>query len=237
MHDPETVAHEIKLPFFGRVINEKTGYKHYPTLVTIWHVDPERHGDDDSCGWFNRKDPASNAFVAKAREIGVREWSFFFGEHGDRGMSEFEAIYSAWQTITWQQHKRWQLSNKEINEIAHLASWPGDNLRRTFYQAMDNPEQLGWLFVYVASAYLRLHRPWWDHPRWHVHHWRIQIPFIQDLQRFLFSRCAGCGKRFTWGYAPISNSWHGDGPRWFKGERGVYHHECIGHATPAATEA
>ena len=44
MHDPETVAHEIKLPFFGRVINEKTGYKQYPVIAVIWHVDPERHG-------------------------------------------------------------------------------------------------------------------------------------------------------------------------------------------------
>jgi hypothetical protein len=46
------------------------------------------------------------------------------------------------------------------------------------------------------------------------------------LKRWLFSRCAGCGKRFPWGYAPISASWESDGPRWFRGERSVYHHEC-----------
>lgn len=111
-----------------------------------------------------------------------------------------------------------------------------DKRRHTIYRAMDDPEQMGWVYVYVANAYLRLHRPWWSHPRWHVWHWRIQIPLLQDLKRFLFSRCAGCGKRFAWGYAPISNQWNGDGPRWFKGERGVFHHECIGHATLPAKE-
>ena len=37
MYDPKTIAHEIKL--FGRY------------FITIWHVDPERNGTDDSCGW------------------------------------------------------------------------------------------------------------------------------------------------------------------------------------------
>lgn len=40
MHDPHTLAFNIKL--FGI------------QLVTIWHVDPERDGTDDSCDWFNR---------------------------------------------------------------------------------------------------------------------------------------------------------------------------------------
>jgi hypothetical protein len=236
MHDPEAVAHEIKLPFFGRVINEKTRYKQYPVIAVIWHVDPERHGDEDSCGWFNRKDDKASAIIAEARKDGIREWTFIFGERGDRTQTPTEVIYVAWQMIAWRQFKRWNLSTKEINEVMRLSSWPTDNLRNTIYRAMDDPEQMGWVYVYVANAYLRLHRPWWDHPRWHVWHWRIQIPFLQDLKRFLFSRCAGCGKRFAWGYAPISNRWNGDGPRWFKGERGVFHHECIGHATPSAKE-
>lgn len=47
MHDPMTVAFEIKLPFRS----EKNKYK---SLITIWHVDPEKDGSDDSCGWFIR---------------------------------------------------------------------------------------------------------------------------------------------------------------------------------------
>ena len=41
MHAPETVVCEIKIG------------KHY--LVTIWHVDPETDGTDDSCGWSRPK--------------------------------------------------------------------------------------------------------------------------------------------------------------------------------------
>lgn len=46
MHDPMTVAFEVKNPF------ARGPYK--PALVTVWHVDPERDGTDDSCGWFMR---------------------------------------------------------------------------------------------------------------------------------------------------------------------------------------
>lgn len=47
MHDPMTVAFEIRNPFVRR------GEYREP-LATIWHVDPERDGSDDSCDWFNR---------------------------------------------------------------------------------------------------------------------------------------------------------------------------------------
>lgn len=41
MHDPHTLAFSIKWPFTDRL------------LLTIWHVDPEKDGSDDSCDWFN----------------------------------------------------------------------------------------------------------------------------------------------------------------------------------------
>lgn len=42
MHDPKTVAFDIRWPFTDR------------QMLTIWHVDPEKDGSDDSCDWFNR---------------------------------------------------------------------------------------------------------------------------------------------------------------------------------------
>lgn len=62
--------------------------------------------------------------------------------------------------------------------------------------------------------------------RWHVHHWQISVRPWGSLNRWLFSRCAKCHRRFPWGYAPISHQWDGPGPRPFQGEPGVYHHEC-----------
>lgn len=71
------------------------------------------------------------------------------------------------------------------------------------------------------------HRSRWRlHPRWHFWHWQIQVHPLQDFKRWAFSRCCRCGKRFTWGYAPTTNSWNSRGPRWFRGEPDVYHHEC-----------
>ena len=61
---------------------------------------------------------------------------------------------------------------------------------------------------------------------WHVTHWHWQVMPVQSLKRWLFSRCAGCGKRMPFGYSPISGSWDGPGPMWFKGEPSVWHHEC-----------
>lgn len=56
-------------------------------------------------------------------------------------------------------------------------------------------------------------RPWYRHPRWHVHHWEIQVRPLNQLRRWLFSRCCVCGGRFRWGEAPIgcwsgTKEWH-----------------------------
>ena len=125
MHDPMTVAFDIRRPWPVKR-QMLGGGKYYPSIVTIWHVDPETDGTDRSCGYLS----------------------------------------------------------------------------------------------YVEG------RAWYKHPRWHIWHWRIQVHFLQALKRRLFSRCSRCGKSFAWGYAPMSDSWNSSGPRWFRGESGVYHHEC-----------
>ena len=69
-------------------------------------------------------------------------------------------------------------------------------------------------------------RRWWQHPRWHVRHWQLQIHPINTLKRWLFSRCCRCGKRFSWGYSPVTGQWNNPGPGWFTGEENVYHSDC-----------
>jgi hypothetical protein len=115
---------------------------YFPTLITLWHVDPEVGGDDDSCAR-----PYLN---------------------------------------------RWRDAYKD-----------GDVLRTWFWLKMTK-----------------------KHRWWHVHHWRVQVRPWQDLNRWLWTRCAGCGKRFPWGYAPVSHQWDSDGPAWRRPEVGKYHFEC-----------
>lgn len=67
-------------------------------------------------------------------------------------------------------------------------------------------------------------------PRWHVHHWQIQIHHLQQLKRWLFSRCRECGGRFTWqqaggcvaGYGPDNSK----GPGWFCNAERIAHFAC-----------
>jgi hypothetical protein len=70
-------------------------------------------------------------------------------------------------------------------------------------------------------------RHWFNHPRWHLWHWQFQIHPIQTFKRWAFSKCAKCKRRFKWGYCPVSHSWSGPGPRWFRSEINVFHNECI----------
>lgn len=48
MHDPMSVQFEIRRPWPKRV-NWSTRKWYFPALVTVWHVDPEADGTDDSC--------------------------------------------------------------------------------------------------------------------------------------------------------------------------------------------
>lgn len=226
MHDPQTVAFEIKAPWFSRWPN---GERYHKTLVTIWHVDPEKDGSDDSCGWSYVKAPKE--LRDKVRKLGEQEQVFITGKHG-YAMTPAELVMEVWQTIGARIFKRsrWGgrgLTHRELVYVLNLANNPGDNLRYSCSNA-STPEGMGSLFLTVLRCYMTFQRPWYRHPRWHVHHWRFQIHVTQQLKRWLFSRCSTCGGRFTYGYCPTTNSWNNTGPRWFRSEHDVHHGECAG---------
>ena len=91
----------------------------------------------------------------------------------------------------------------------------------------------------VCKHYIRHQEPdgtWKGEPvsawKWHVHHYRIQAAPLQAIRRSLLTRCAWCGGRSTKGNpANISHQWHALRRRWWKGELGLYHHDC----SPVAT--
>jgi hypothetical protein len=65
--------------------------------------------------------------------------------------------------------------------------------------------------------------------RFHVHHWRVQVPPAQQLRRRLLTRCAWCGGRDRAGdRVNHALSWDGPQGRWWQGEPGLYHADCQG---------
>ena len=196
MHDPMTLAFEIRAPWpWPKRKRWASDAGVRPLLVTIWHVDPENSypgqaRDDDSCDWWGRARPLNE------REMGIIE-----------AMWDLETI----------------VGNEPV-------------FRSPLYPSIDDPGPLGRPYRQLEDAireWRRRDRRWWQHPRWHVHHWKVQIHPLQNFKRWAFSRCATCGGRFRWGYAPISTQWHGRGPRWFRGERRVHHHECQARSAPS----
>lgn len=56
MHDPMTVAFEIRYPWNKyrgvEKMRDEFSRNYRASFITIWHNDPEIGGSDDSCGWF-----------------------------------------------------------------------------------------------------------------------------------------------------------------------------------------
>lgn len=164
MHDPMTVAFDIAIPKFWR--KKKFGIRGRIELVTIWHVDPEKDGSDDSCDWAGRK---------KTRENG-------------------------WYPVML------------------------DGYHELSDEAKEAVDFFWWAFRHKLTS-----RPWWRHPHFHIQHWQIQIHALQALKRYLFSRCAKCGGRFTWrevAAGQVIGTWGGDGPGWFRNAEKIWHMDC-----------
>lgn len=208
----KTVAFEIT---YGRIYRRD--------LLVVWHQSP-RTGE---CGWSFSV--LSTEELSKVKKLAKEELTYLFSEPEEdvyeAKLPAIESLITIAELILWRVWRK-RLQPKYLPVLLSLSGNPIDNLRIFFERKMEysDVERLFWI---IARTLKTQDRKWWQHPKWHVHHWRLQFMPLFHLKRFLFSRCAKCGKRFPWVYAPISCM--GDtGPRWFKGEKGIYHHECCG---------
>lgn len=224
MHDPQTVAFEIKRPW-----PERDGY--YPALVTIWHVDPEADGSDDSCGFtMARLGERDRAWAKKTISGYAYDW--FATKYSLINLcaaSDLEVLAAVWTHVRHHERgvERWEpLSAWDLGQIVCVLSNPVDNLHSMILAARTDERELARLFLCALRIYRTERRWWFQKPRWHFWHWRVQIRPIQAFKRWAFSRCCWCKGRFSWGYSPVGYSWHGDGPQWFRGETKVAHLDC-----------
>lgn len=243
MHDPMTVAHEIKSPFKRKSKFWPDGYRE--TLVTIWHVDPEKDGSDDSCGWFKRPRHGNKEHYEKIKKDFAYDWDhnstyddgrpMLLGWFHPSGYPLFSAHAIAlgffWRAALvhfgdWGKANRFM--RKYHHEIVRFAENPTDSMADTIFNKYNSSreDRINSMAAMVYGCILRWTLPWWKHPRWHIHHWEIQIHSVQSFKRWAFSRCCRCGKGFKWGASVCSGNWDGTGPLWFRSEQGVYHDNC-----------
>lgn len=213
MHDPMTVAHEIKWPISFRK-NSISGDKYYNPLITIWHVDPEKDGTDDSCGWFIRQRHVPKDLVEKV----TKEFEFQFKHDywfNEAGYPKFSTMsiclqmysHAAWNVFMWlagnkptnKARRRYdKFMRKYLFHILHFAENPVDSLYNSInliYGEDKKEERIRNFVSIVLSDIIRKIRPWYKHPRWHIHHWKIQFHPWQNLKRRYWDKCCICGKR------------------------------------------
>lgn len=259
MRDPMTQAFQICLWYRTSKLGNKP-WKYWVPLFTIWHVDPEKDGTDDSCGWFMRSHHGDKATVERiikrfefdwdrthTSESGEKFSTGYFDDspagfpvmstHGIvlnlfflAALEHFDGGKDKWASS---RRKATKFMQKNLFDILLFAENPTDSLytgiNHTFgYTERDGArkDRIEQMAYCIYGWILRQQRPWYKHPRWHFWHWKIQNHFLQQFKRWAFSRCCKCGKGFSWGYAPVSDSWHGTGPLWFRSEEGTYHSDC-----------
>jgi hypothetical protein len=247
MHDPQTVAFDIKRPWprlTTQDFERRTwGRFYWPSWVTIWHVDPERDGTDDSCGWFKRARHGDTKVLAAIRGEFAFSWDADYGGWFDKDGSPLmstpgivlDMFYRASRLMFRGRLDKhgWRLGRRfvkrHIMDILHFAENTTDSMDSFIvqkYGPSPREDRIDHAAAIVYGCLLRWSQPWYRHARWHVWHWKIQVHPLQTFKRWAFYRCAKCGRRFAWGYYPTSHSWSGTGPRWFRGEPGVYHGDC-----------
>lgn len=258
MHDPQTVAFDIKRPWpeltRDGISRQLYGRFHWPTWITIWHVDPEKDGTDDSCGWFMRPRHGDKAMLEAIRKEFTFHWTWGNADQGwfdpvtglpkkstagivlDMFAVASRRYYAGhFDKHGWRRSQRFM--RRHLFYILQFAEGGADNVQDMIelkHGPCPQDERVERFASIVYGCLLRWNRPWYRHPKWHVWHWKLQVHPLQQFKRWAFSRCANCGRRFAFGYSPTSYGWGGDGPRWFRGERGVYHSECANqHQRPA----
>lgn len=240
MHDNHTVAFDI---YLGKKVKKDGRYR--SPFITIWHVDPEKDGTDDSCGWFIRSRHVEKRIIDKVAKDYEFEWDRtytsdsghiyncgWFNPEGENvlsvqgivldmyvvaakevfGMSASHNPGKVWEKV-------WRFINKHHAAIAHFSENNTDSMRDTIvrkfeigtntpYTAKSRHEMIQNCASVIVCDIMRKNRPGYKHPRWHIHHWKIQFHPFKQLKRLFWDKCHVCGKRgFT---GPAYGQWSGN---------------------------
>lgn len=174
----------------------------------VYTTKKEDHGPDDGklvprtyyFGYFHPQDSGAGMPNMSVSAIVLNLFFLAANEH-----------FNSNGLTNWRKTRRWM--QKNLFDILLFAENPTDSLRdsivRKWGTDTSREERIRSMAATIYGWILRETRPWYRHPRWHVHHWRLQVPFLQECRRFLFSRCSKCGHGFAWGES-VYGSWGGN---------------------------
>jgi hypothetical protein len=206
----------------GRSSMWPEGYR--DTFLRIWHKDPERSGSNDSCGWSYPR-----CTDEQCERIHNLAWSegqnpYFLKHNGrsfDGSMGDAEALERGLLLLvadvigvklSFEEAARMAARAIHQADCVHPSNKfcfePGYHSNSKEDKPYHREEVFKGLCFGAAARVLDLRRPWYRHPRWHIHHWRIQIPIWQSFRRWAFEKCAKCGGRFAWEESVIGD-WNG----------------------------
>lgn len=267
MHDPDTLICSLRLPWTQFVLfmlwhhdpcaggsDDSCGWfkrAHHGDPAVLAKIrkefefewdrtfDSSKDGDDDD----EDGDPPLPKMVYQN--------GYFHSETGLPVLSEHAITLNLFQIAAinmmgWRRGKHY--IRRHLADILLFAENPVDSLHDTFtlkfergcgqaYTPQRRLERISRTASCIYGVILRDVTPWWQHPRWHVHHWRFQFPWWQQVCRVTWSRCKDCGSRFHWNESVVSHQWNSPGPRWGKPETWLTCEKCSRAACAAAKDS
>jgi len=195
MHDPHTQVTRIRIPIPFRRLSRQLHQGGWIDVATIWHKDPCSDGSDDSCGWFMRSRHGDPATLQKITEHFLYDWEKLFNKHGDPLQSTIAiSLYwyriAAFEVFRHNQKRRDRWLKKNLYRILSFAENPYDSLNDIIQGIYHDGTTLkkGRAQQAASTVYadlLRATRPWWKHPRFHLHHWKVSFHLWQSLSSTL----------------------------------------------------
>lgn len=173
MHDPYTLVADLR-------------------FVQVWHRDARGH--DGACGWsFPHPTDEQREALKNLGFWEGRERHFLrYAEKEHRGdLAERETLYRAAVLLVARVLKL-RMSFDEAAKIASLKFAVGgcegaDGLfcflpgyHSNYPEDRDEDRADRWTQICwgIARSLLAQRRRWWQHPRWHIHHWRLHVPLL-----------------------------------------------------------
>lgn len=175
MHDPYTSICDVDL-FTSKL-----------PLFTLWHKDPCTDGTDDSCGWFIRARHCDQKILEEVKsEFDFNfKHNYWFDKDGKQIFSTIGTLVQMYNSATWIYYgrakgrkKHEKFMRKYLYDIIQFAENPidcgGDSITGRWYKNnLLSTDRFSGFAGMIYSDILRKTRPWYKHPRWHIHHWRI----------------------------------------------------------------